>query len=89
MGLTGDRIKVRYCKEQYCIGIWNVRSMNQGTLEMIKQEMMARVIVNILGIRELKYNEMCGFNSVHHCTYYCGQESLRRNRIAFIVNKGV
>ena len=50
---TGDRSKVQCCKEQYCIGTWNVRSMNQGKLEVVKQE-MARVNVNILGIRELR-----------------------------------
>ena len=50
--VTGDRSKVRCCKEQYCIGIWNVRSMNQGKLEVVKQE-MARVNVDILGISEL------------------------------------
>ena len=53
MDVTGDRSKVRCCKEQYCIGTWNVRSMNQGKLEVVKQE-MARVNVNILGISELK-----------------------------------
>ena len=51
--VTGDRSKNRCCKEQYCIGTWNVRSMNQGKLEVVKQE-MARVNVDILGIRELK-----------------------------------
>ena len=51
--VTGDRSKVRCCKEQYCIGTWNVRSMNQGKLEVVKQE-MARVNVDILGISELK-----------------------------------
>ena len=51
--VTGDRDKVRYCKEQYCIGTWKVRSMNQGKLEVVKQE-MARVNIDILGIRELK-----------------------------------
>ena len=50
--VTGDRSKVRSCKEQYCIGTWNVRSMNQGKLEVVKQE-MARVNINILGISEL------------------------------------
>ena len=54
--VTGDRSKVQCCKEQYCIGTWNVRSMNQGKLEVVKQE-MARVNVNILGIRELKWME--------------------------------
>ena len=51
--VTGDRSKVLYCKEQYCIGTWNVRSMNQGKLEVVKQE-MARMNVDILGISELK-----------------------------------
>ena len=53
VGVTGDRSKVQCCKEQYCIGTWNVRSMNQGKLEVVKQE-MARVNIDILGIRELK-----------------------------------
>ena len=52
MDVTGDRSKIRCCKEQYCIGTWNVRSMNQAKLEVVKQE-MARVNVNILGISEL------------------------------------
>ena len=52
--VTGDRSKIRYCKEQYCIGTWNVRSMNQGKLEVVKQE-MARVNVDILGISKLKW----------------------------------
>ena len=62
---------------QYCIGTWNVRSMNQGNLEVVKQE-MASVNVGILGIRELKWTGMGEFNSYHHYIYYCGQESLRR-----------
>ena len=65
-------------KEQYCIGTWNVRSMNQGKLAVVKQE-MARVNVNILGISELKQTGMGEFNSDDHYIYYCGQESLRRN----------
>ena len=75
--VTGDRNKVRSCKEHYCIGNWNVRSMNQGKLEVVKQE-MSRVNVNILGIRELKWTGMGEFNSDDHYIYYCGQESLRR-----------
>ena len=59
--VTGDRSKVRCCKEQYCIGTWNVKSMNQGKLEVVKQE-MARVNVNILGISELKWTGMGEFN---------------------------
>ena len=55
--VTGDRSKVQCCKEQYCIGTWNVRSMNQGKLEVVKQE-MARVNIDILGIRELKWTGM-------------------------------
>ena len=86
--VTGDRSKIRCCKEQYCIGIWNVRSMNQGKLEVVKQE-MARVKVDILGISELKWTGMGEFNSDDHYIYYCGQESLRRNRVTIMVNKRV
>ena len=74
VGGTGDRSKVRCCKEQYCTGTWNVRSMNQGKLEMVKQK-MARVKVDILGISELKWTGMGEFNSDDHYIYYCGQES--------------
>ena len=88
MDVTGDRSKVRCCKEQYCIGTWNVRSLNQGKLEVVKQE-MARVNIDILGISELKWTEMSEFNSDDHCIYYCGQESLRRNGVAIMVNKRV
>ena len=63
--VTGDRSKVRCCKEQYCIGTWNVRSMNQGKLEVVKQEMV-RVNVDILGITELKWTGMGEFNSDDH-----------------------
>ena len=63
VAVTGDRSKVRCCKEQYCIGTWNVRSMNQGKLEMVKQE-MARVNVDILGISKLKWTGMGEFYSV-------------------------
>ena len=86
--VTGDRSKVRCCKEQYFTGTWNVRSMNQGKLEVVKQE-MARVNVNILGISELKCTGMGEFNSDDHYIYYCGQESLRRNGVAIMVNKSV
>ena len=85
--VTDDRSKVR-CKEQYCIGTWNVRSMNQGKLEVVKQE-MARVNVDILGISKLKWTGMGEFNSDDHYIYYCGQESLRRNGVAIMVNKRV
>ena len=57
MDVTGDGSKIRCCKEQYCIGTWNVRSMNQGILEVVKQE-MARVKIDILGISELKWTGM-------------------------------
>ena len=86
--VTGDRSKIRCCKEQHCIGTWNVRSMNQGKLEVVKQE-MARVNVDILGISELKWTGMGEFNSDDHYIYYCGQESLRRNGVAIMVNKRV
>ena len=62
--------------------------MNQGKLEVIKQE-TARVNVDILGISKLKWAGMGEFNSDDHCIYYCGQESLRRNGVAIIVNKRV
>ena len=84
--VTDDRSKVQCCKEQYCIGTWNVSSMNQGKLEVVKQE-MARVNVDILGISELKWTRVGAFNSDDHYVYYCGQESLRRNGVAIIVNK--
>ena len=86
--VTGDRSKVRCCKEQYYIGTWNVRSMNQGKLDVVQQE-MARVNVDILGISELKWTGMGEFNSGDHYICYCGQESLRRNGVAIMVNKRV
>ena len=67
--VTGDRSKVQCCKEQYCVGTWNVRSMNQGKLEVVKQE-MARVNVNILGISDLKWTGMGEFNSDDLYIYY-------------------
>ena len=88
MDLTGDGNKVRSCKEQYCIGTWNVRSMNQSKLEVVKQK-MARVNVDILRISELKWTGMGEFSSDDHYIYYYGQESLRTNGVALIVNKGV
>ena len=86
--MTGDRSKVQCHKEQYCIGTWNVRSMNQGKLEVVKQEMV-RVNIDILGISELKWTEMGEFKSDDHYIYYCRQESLRRNGVAIMVNKRV
>ena len=85
---TGDRSKVQCCKEQYCIGTWKVRSMNQGKLEVVKQE-MATVNTDILGISHLKWTGMGEFNSDHHYIYYYGQESLIRNRVPLTVNKRV
>ena len=84
--VTGDRSKVQCCKEKYCIGTWNVRSVNQGKFEVVQQK-MARENVDILGISELKWTGMGEFNSDDHYTYYCGQESLRRSGEALIVNK--
>ena len=81
--------KVRCCKEQYCIGIRNLNSMNQGKLSVVKQ--MAWVNFDILGISELKWTGMDEFNSDDHYVYYCGQESLRRNGVAIkrVVHKRV
>ena len=84
--MTGDGSKVQCCKEQYCIGTWNVRSVNQGKLEVVKQE-IARV--NILGISELKWTGMGEFNSYDHYIYDYGQGSLRSNGVALIVRKRV
>ena len=81
MEINSDIVKKPYCK-----GTWNVRSMNQGKLEVVKQE-MARVNTDILGISELKWTRMGEYNSDDHYIYYCGQESLRRNVLALIVNK--
>ena len=86
--VTGDRSKVQCRKSQYCIGTWNVRSMNQGKLEGVKQE-MTRVNIDSLGISELKWTGMGEFNSDDHYIYYCGQESFRRNGVAIIVNKRI
>ena len=86
--VTGDGTKVRCCKEQYCRGTWNVRSLKQGKLEVVKQK-MARVNIDILGISELKWTGMGEFNSDDHYIYYCRQESLRRKGVAIIVNKRV
>ena len=88
VGVTGDGSKVQCCKEQYCIGTWNVRSIYQGKLEVIEQKMV-RVNVDILGISELKWTGKGEFNSDDHYVYYCGQESLGRNGVALRVNKTV
>ena len=89
--VTGGRSRVQCFKEPYCMGTWNVRSMDQDKLEGVKQE-MARVNIDILGISELKWTgmlDMGEFNSDDHFIYYCGQESLRRNGVAIIANKRV
>ena len=88
MDISGGESKVQCCEEQYRIGTWNVGSMNQGKLEVVKHE-MARVNIDILGISELKWTGMGEFNSDDHCIYYCGQESLRRNGVAIMVNRRV
>ena len=84
--MMGDRSKVWCCKEQYCIATWTVRSVNQGKLEVAKQE-MARGNIVILGISELKWTGMCEFNSGDQYNHSCGQESLRRNGESIIRNK--
>ena len=86
MDVTVDGSKVQCCKEQYCIGTWNVRSMNQGKLEVVKQE-IAKVNIDILGISELRWTGMGEFNSDDHYIYFCGEEFLSRNGVAIIVNK--
>ena len=86
--VTGVGSKIRCCKEQYYIGTWNLRSMNQGKLEVVKRD-IAKVSINILGISELKWTGMGKFNSDDHDVYCCGQQSHRRNGVALIVNKGV
>ncbi|KAF7239023.1 Mitogen-activated protein kinase kinase kinase 3, partial [Varanus komodoensis] len=86
--VSGGERRVRCCKDLYSIGTWNVRSMNQGKLDVVKQE-MTKLNIDILGISELKWTGMGEFNSDDHQVYYCGQESLRRNGVAFIVNKRV
>ena len=88
VNVTSEGRKVQCYMERYCIGTWNMRSMNQSKLEVVKQE-MARVNIDILGISELKWTGMGEFNSDDHYIYYCGQECFRRNRVASIVNKGV
>ena len=87
MDVTDDGSQVQCCKEQYCIGTWNVRSMNQGKLEEVKQE--PGVNIDIIRISKLKWTGIGKFKSDDHYIYYCGQESLRRNGAALIINKRV
>ena len=71
--MSGDRSKVQGYKEQYCIGTWNVRSMNQGKLQVVKET--ARMNIDILGISELKWTGLGEFKSDDHYIYYYGQDS--------------
>ena len=86
--VTGDGSKVCCYKEQYCIGSWNVRSINHGKLKIVKQK-MARVNTDILGISELKWTGMGKMNSDDHYIYNCGQESLTGKGVVLIDNKRV
>ena len=88
LDVTGDGSKVQCCKQQYCTGTWNVQSMNQGKLDVVKQE-VERVNINSFGINYLIRNGMGEFNTDDHYIYYCRQESLRRNGVALRVNKRV
>ena len=88
LDVSGDESQIRCCKEPYWIGSWNVRSMNQGKLDVVKQEIV-RININVLGISELKWIGMGEFNSDDHYIYYCGQQSIRRNGVDLIVNKRV
>ena len=88
VGVTGDRSKIPCCKEQYCIGTWNVRSMNQGKLEVVKQEIGKSECRRSRNLRT-KMDWIGEFNSDDHFIYYCGQETLRRNGVAIMVNKRV
>ena len=88
VNVSGSESKVWGCKEQFYIGTWNVRSVNQGVLDVVKQDMV-RVNIGILGISEIKWTGMGEFNSDDHYIYYYGQKWLRRNGVAFIVNKRV
>ena len=83
--VSSGESKFQCCKEQYCIRTWNVRSMNQGKLDVVEE--MARVNTDILGLNELKWTAMGEFNSDDHYMYYCGQDSIRRNGVTLIVNK--
>ena len=85
---TGDRSKIRCCKEQYCIGTQNVRAMNQGKLEVVKQQMIS-MNINILGTSKLKWTGMGEFNSDDHYIYDCGQESIRKHGVGIMINNRV
>ena len=89
MDVTDDRRIVQCFEEQFCIGTWNVRFMNQGKLKVVKQEMARVNVIDILGISEVKWTGMVEFNLDYHYIYYCGQESLRRKGTALIVDKRI
>ena len=89
VGLSGGESKVQCCKKRYCIETWNVSSMNQGKLDVIKQ--VAKVNINITGISKIKWAGMGmgKFNSDDQSIYYFGQESLRRNGVTLTVQNAV
>ena len=84
--VSAGESKDQCCKEQYCTGIWNARSMNECKLEVVKQE-IAKVNIDILGISKQKWTRMGEFNSDDYYLYYCGQEFLSRKGVALIVNQ--
>ena len=86
--VSGDESKIWCCKEQYFIGTWNVRSLNQDKLDIVKQEMV-RLNIDLLRISHRKWTGMSEFKSDDHYIYCYGQEYLRRNGVALIVNKRV
>ena len=86
MDVSGSESEVQCHKEQYCIGTWNIRSIHQGKLDTVKQE-MARLNTDILGISELKWTVMGEFNSDDHYINYYEQEFLRRNEVVLKAKK--
>ena len=87
LNVTGDRSKVQCCKEEYCIGTRNVRSMNQGKLEVVKRDGKSECRHSRNQRTKMAWNGW--INSDDHYIYYCRQESLRRNEVAIMVNKRV
>ena len=88
MDVSGVESKVQCYKKLYCIGTWNVRSMNQCKFVVVKKE-MARVNIDILGISELNWMGKGGLNSDDHCIYHCGEEFFIRSGVTLIVNKRI
>ena len=86
--VLGDGSRIWCCRDQCCIGTWNIRSMNQGKMDMVKQAVVG-INNNILAISEFKWIRMGEFNSDCHYIYHCGQESHRRNVVTLIVNNRV